>query len=168
VTTPDKTASTGLEQLHNSDWKRLFAERYGRSPVNRREWEAFRRQAMRAARGTRPAAPNVDAEQVPACSPAASPNDEVMSTAKQADVAFTAPIAVQTPPVDQVPVLLTIREACMYLRVSRSTVDRMLAAGTMPGARKVGGQWRFHRQSIERWVMRGEPGSHALTALDKA
>jgi excisionase family DNA binding protein len=47
--------------------------------------------------------------------------------------------------------LLTTRQLQNLLKVDRITIYRMLSAGHLPGF-KLGGQWRFSRDSIERWL----------------
>lgn len=66
---------------------------------------------------------------------------------------------------------LTFGEAAELLSVSRSTLYRWLREGEVPG-HKLGRQWRFVREELERWTRRGPaptPGvldevSAALTA----
>ena len=48
------------------------------------------------------------------------------------------------------PRLLTVREAANYLHVSRSTILRLLKRNEIP-AFKVGADWRFNVQQIDRW-----------------
>ncbi len=47
--------------------------------------------------------------------------------------------------------LLTTRQLQQLLQVDRITIYRMLADGRLKGI-KVGGQWRFPRQEIDRWL----------------
>lgn len=47
--------------------------------------------------------------------------------------------------------LLTTRQLQALLQVDRITIYRMLGDGRLRGF-KVGGQWRFSRQTIERWL----------------
>lgn len=56
--------------------------------------------------------------------------------------------------------LLTTRQLQQLLQVDRITIYRMLADGRLKGI-KVGGQWRFPRQEIERWLQekRGLPAA---------
>lgn len=55
--------------------------------------------------------------------------------------------------------LLTIREVCAILRIGERTVYELCRAGRLPGAIKVGGQWRVHRERLLNWVEHGgEPG----------
>jgi len=55
--------------------------------------------------------------------------------------------------------VLTVDELADYLRVHRSTIYRLLKRGALP-AFKVGSDWRFHRESIDRWreQQQGTPG----------
>jgi excisionase family DNA binding protein len=60
--------------------------------------------------------------------------------------------------------LLTTRQLQNLLQVDRITIYRMLDDGRLQGF-KVGGQWRFSRQDIERWLQeqRVEPAAHERT-----
>lgn len=51
----------------------------------------------------------------------------------------------QTPPR-----LLTLRETAALLRLSEHGARLLAAKGQLPGARKLGGQWRFSRATLER------------------
>jgi excisionase family DNA binding protein len=51
--------------------------------------------------------------------------------------------------------LLTLEDAADYLRVHSSTVYRLVKNRTLP-AFKVGSDWRFNRQSIDRWIKERE------------
>jgi excisionase family DNA binding protein len=65
--------------------------------------------------------------------------------------------------------MLTSRDLQEMLHVDRSTIYRMAEAGTLPAV-KVGRQWRFPTEAIERWLTTGdrrptpapEPGSNEL------
>jgi excisionase family DNA binding protein len=46
--------------------------------------------------------------------------------------------------------LLTVKELCNYLKVNRSTVYRLLKTGELPALR-VGSDWRFNVEEIDRW-----------------
>jgi len=50
-------------------------------------------------------------------------------------------------------VLLTFKEAMSYLRVSRSTLYRLMWSGQLTG-HKVGSTWRFHREDLRACVDR--------------
>jgi excisionase family DNA binding protein len=49
------------------------------------------------------------------------------------------------------PLLLTCAEVCKLLSVSRSTLDRL--GETVPGRVKLGGQVRYHRETLENWLL---------------
>jgi excisionase family DNA binding protein len=46
--------------------------------------------------------------------------------------------------------LITVKELSLYLRVHPSTVYRLLKRGELPGF-KLGSDWRFSREAIDRW-----------------
>jgi excisionase family DNA binding protein len=48
--------------------------------------------------------------------------------------------------------LLTVREVAEYLRVHQATVYRLLKEQKLPAFR-VGSDWRFNREVIERWTI---------------
>jgi excisionase family DNA binding protein len=52
--------------------------------------------------------------------------------------------------------ILTVRELSEYLRVHSTTVYRLLKHGKLP-AFKVGSDWRFNVEEIDRW-QRGQEG----------
>lgn len=51
----------------------------------------------------------------------------------------------------QIDDVLTIDELAVYLKVSKSTLYKLVQEGKIPG-QKVGKHWRFHRDVIERWL----------------
>jgi excisionase family DNA binding protein len=51
------------------------------------------------------------------------------------------------------PLLLTIGDVCALLNVSRSTVLRLEKSSGLPGRVKIGGQVRYHREIIEKWLL---------------
>ena len=51
--------------------------------------------------------------------------------------------------------LLTFKEAMSYLRVSRSTLYRLMWSGQLSGY-KVGGLWRFYRKDLLAYVHKAE------------
>ncbi len=53
-------------------------------------------------------------------------------------------------------VLLTFKEAMNYLRVSRSTLYRLMWSGQLTG-HKVGSTWRFYRDDLRACVGREIP-----------
>lgn len=50
--------------------------------------------------------------------------------------------------------VLTIDELAAYLKVSKSTLYKLVQEGKVPG-QKVGKHWRFHRDVIEGWLGKG-------------
>jgi excisionase family DNA binding protein len=48
--------------------------------------------------------------------------------------------------------LLTVREVAEYLRVHQATVYRLLKEQKLPAFR-VGSDWRFNREMIDRWMI---------------
>ncbi len=54
--------------------------------------------------------------------------------------------------------LLTTKQLMDLLRVDRTTIYRMINDGRLPRMR-VGGQWRFPRQAIEKWITAQNPAS---------
>jgi excisionase family DNA binding protein len=53
-------------------------------------------------------------------------------------------------------ILLTFKEAMSYLRVSRSTLYRLMWSGQLTG-HKVGSTWRFYREDLRACVGREIP-----------
>ena len=51
-------------------------------------------------------------------------------------------------PMDEI---LTARDVAEYLKLNDRTVLKLVAEGALPGV-KVGGQWRFKRSVIDRWL----------------
>ncbi len=49
---------------------------------------------------------------------------------------------------------LTTEEVIDFLRVNARTVYRLIQTGDLPAVR-VGRQWRFRRNDLERWLDRG-------------
>ena len=47
--------------------------------------------------------------------------------------------------------MLTVRELAGYLRIHQVTVYRLLREQKLPAFR-VGSDWRFNREAIERWM----------------
>ncbi len=47
--------------------------------------------------------------------------------------------------------IVTVRELATYLRVHPSTVYRLLRQEKIPSFR-IGSDWRFDREAIERWM----------------
>lgn len=53
--------------------------------------------------------------------------------------------------------VMTVHELSDYLRVHQSTIYRQLKKGAIP-AWKVGSDWRFNRESIDRWRLEQDSG----------
>jgi excisionase family DNA binding protein len=64
----------------------------------------------------------------------------------------SAPALAPAPPA-LVPLLLTMAQVCELLNVSRTTFYRMRQAGEIPGAVTLGGQVRYHRETLEKWLL---------------
>lgn len=54
--------------------------------------------------------------------------------------------------------VLTVKEIAEYLKMNPITIYRLANAGRIP-AFKVGGDWRFKRNSIEKWIEDNENGN---------
>ena len=52
--------------------------------------------------------------------------------------------------------VLTLAEACVFLRISRPTMFSLLQRGDIPG-RKVGNCWRFDQSSLISWLQGNAP-----------
>ncbi len=50
---------------------------------------------------------------------------------------------------------MTLNEVATYLRCHPSTVSRLLKAGGLPAFR-LGGDWRFLRSEIDKWIAGGQ------------
>jgi len=53
--------------------------------------------------------------------------------------------------------ILTVAEVAEYLRVHRSTIYRLLKSGGIPAFR-VGSDWRFNSEAIDRWLQSQQTG----------
>ncbi len=49
--------------------------------------------------------------------------------------------------------VLTLDELSAYLRVSKSTLYKLVQSGALPG-QKVGKQWRFRKDAVDEWLVR--------------
>ena len=47
--------------------------------------------------------------------------------------------------------ILTVKELAQYLKLAESTIYKLAQDGEIPG-RKIGGTWRFYRDSINEWM----------------
>jgi excisionase family DNA binding protein len=57
--------------------------------------------------------------------------------------------------------VMTLDEVAQYLHVHASTVYRLLKGRGIP-AFKVGSDWRFNMESIDRWMKEKETGEGAF------
>ena len=48
--------------------------------------------------------------------------------------------------------LLTIKEVAVWLRLNPATIYHLAQKGKIPGAVKIGRQWRFIRSDVEEWI----------------
>ena len=51
--------------------------------------------------------------------------------------------------------ILSLEEISEYLGMHKCTLYRLLKEGKIPG-KKIGGQWRFRRSTIDKWMDGGE------------
>lgn len=47
--------------------------------------------------------------------------------------------------------IMTIEVLAAYLKISRSTLYKLVQGGRLPG-QKVGKRWRFHKDAIDEWL----------------
>jgi len=47
--------------------------------------------------------------------------------------------------------VFTVDELALYLKVSKSTLYKLLSEGKVPG-QKVGRHWRFSKSTIDKWL----------------
>jgi excisionase family DNA binding protein len=57
--------------------------------------------------------------------------------------------------------VMTVQDVSAYLRVHPSTVYRLLKRNELPAFR-VGSDWRFNVEAIDRWRSQMESGAHVL------
>ena len=50
--------------------------------------------------------------------------------------------------------VMTIDQLAEYLQIPKSTIYKLVQDGKVPG-KKVGRQWRFHRDAIDAWLAEG-------------
>lgn len=60
--------------------------------------------------------------------------------------------------------VMTVKEVAKYLKVHTSTVYRLVQSGKLPGF-KIGGDWRFNKESIDQWRMQQEEELQAAVKL---
>ena len=49
--------------------------------------------------------------------------------------------------------VLTIDELSAYLKIPKSTLYKLVREGKIP-SHKIGRHWRFHRETIDKWLRR--------------
>jgi excisionase family DNA binding protein len=54
-----------------------------------------------------------------------------------------------------VPEYLTIDDVCELLQLGKRTVYELARTGRLPGAAKVGGQWRVNKAKLTAWLEAG-------------
>lgn len=52
--------------------------------------------------------------------------------------------------------IMTVKELANYLKLAESTVYKLAQEGEIPG-RKIGGNWRFSLEQINKWMAGEEP-----------
>jgi len=52
--------------------------------------------------------------------------------------------------------IMTIEALAAYLKISRSTLYKLVQNGRLPG-QKVGKRWRFHKEAIDEWLKQQPP-----------
>ena len=65
-------------------------------------------------------------------------------------------------PVDTTQVM-TLREVADFLHVHYTTVYRLVHRGQLPGAFRIGADWRFMRRELERWMREPRRPSRELS-----
>ncbi|MFC1563129.1 helix-turn-helix domain-containing protein [candidate division KSB1 bacterium] len=55
--------------------------------------------------------------------------------------------------------ILTIKETANYLRMSDSTIYKLILEGNLP-ATKVANKWRIRKSKLERWIDEKEYGNN--------
>lgn len=62
---------------------------------------------------------------------------------------------------DQADAVLTINELADYLKISKSTLYKLVREGRIP-SRKIGRHWRFRKNAIDLWLEKtGAPNTEA-------
>jgi len=52
--------------------------------------------------------------------------------------------------------VMTLDELALYLKVSKSTLYKLVQEGRIPG-QKLGKQWRFSKSAVDEWLNRQTP-----------
>jgi excisionase family DNA binding protein len=56
--------------------------------------------------------------------------------------------------------VMTIGELAIYLRISKSTLYKLVREGKIP-SQKVGRHWRFRKVAIDKWLEMLKPTGHS-------
>jgi excisionase family DNA binding protein len=56
--------------------------------------------------------------------------------------------------------ILTIDELAAYLKIPKSTLYKLVREGAVP-CQKLGKHWRFHKDAIDMWLIRGSVRANA-------
>ncbi|WP_281178324.1 helix-turn-helix domain-containing protein [Candidatus Desulfofervidus auxilii] len=51
--------------------------------------------------------------------------------------------------------IMTLEETAKYLRIGKSTLYKMAREGKIPAV-KIGNQWRFKKEDIDKWFSKGQ------------
>jgi len=51
--------------------------------------------------------------------------------------------------------VLTIEELSVYLKISKSTLYKLVREGSVP-CQKVGRHWRFRKEAIDAWLVKAQ------------
>ncbi len=62
------------------------------------------------------------------------------------------------------PAVMTLREVSRYLRFPATQVEALAQQGKMP-AQEIMGEWRFHREAIDRWLQQNDLSSQTWMSL---
>ena len=57
--------------------------------------------------------------------------------------------------------VLTVKEVCQLLKIHQGTLYRLVKAGEIPSFR-IGSDYRFQEDLIERWMVEGSKGSRDI------
>jgi len=81
---------------------------------------------------------------------AESSKPEGQETAEREAVPTQVAARVSEKPPSQV--TISFSEALAIIGVSRNTLYKLISGKVIPGVRKLGGTWRFHRQTLLDWL----------------
>jgi excisionase family DNA binding protein len=60
--------------------------------------------------------------------------------------------------------VFTTREAAEFLKIHEKTVGRLARDGRIPG-NKIGGEWRFIKSDLVRWIRTGDRSPDSMIAM---